>query len=154
MGPQTILLICSGVGGFAGSLPAERVARGGVDGLSAMVELWNVVDAIDLEGLRYSKVFSTVLQYVHRVSVCVCEGVVLRVGVLRECRGGLASAVMMYAKRSSRRLEPLQIAHCGYNSEDLKRISHVTEEQSASLTFLAPSSERAASASTTLTNPL
>jgi hypothetical protein len=84
----------------------------------------------------------------------VCEGVVLRVGVLQDCHGGLASAVMMYAKRSSRRLEPLQIAHCGYNFEDLKRISHVTEEQSASLTFLAPSSERAASASTTLTNPL
>lgn len=33
---HTLRLICSGVGGFCGSLPAERVARGGVIGLSAM----------------------------------------------------------------------------------------------------------------------
>jgi hypothetical protein len=33
---HTIFRICSGVGGFGGSLPAERVARGGVAGLSAM----------------------------------------------------------------------------------------------------------------------
>lgn len=35
----TILLICSGVGGFAGSWSAERMARGGVEGLSAMIAL-------------------------------------------------------------------------------------------------------------------
>jgi hypothetical protein len=33
----SILRICSGVGGFGGSLPAERVARGGVRCLSAML---------------------------------------------------------------------------------------------------------------------
>ena len=33
----TIRLICSGVGGFGGSLPAERVARGGVDGRLTMI---------------------------------------------------------------------------------------------------------------------
>lgn len=33
----TIRRTCSGVGGFGGSLPAERVARGGVEGRSAML---------------------------------------------------------------------------------------------------------------------
>ena len=34
----SILRICSGVGGFGGNFPAERVARGGVRGLSAMLK--------------------------------------------------------------------------------------------------------------------
>jgi hypothetical protein len=33
---SSIRLTCSGVGGFGGSLPAERAARGGVAGLSGM----------------------------------------------------------------------------------------------------------------------
>lgn len=40
----TIRLICSGVGGCGGSLPVERVARGGVAGRSAMIVImaWGV----------------------------------------------------------------------------------------------------------------
>lgn len=34
---SSMRLICSGVGGFGGSLPAERVARGGVDGRPDML---------------------------------------------------------------------------------------------------------------------
>lgn len=34
----TILLTCSGVMGLGGSLPADRVARGGVEGRSAMLK--------------------------------------------------------------------------------------------------------------------
>lgn len=35
----TIRRTCSGVSGFGGSLPAERVARGGVEGLSDIVQV-------------------------------------------------------------------------------------------------------------------
>ena len=34
---STIRLICSGVNELEGSLPAERIARGGVEGFSVMV---------------------------------------------------------------------------------------------------------------------
>lgn len=36
----SIFRICSGVGGFGGSWPAERVARGGVRCLSAIARVW------------------------------------------------------------------------------------------------------------------
>ena len=49
---SSILRICSGVGGFGGSLPAERVARGGVVCLSDMLKFGSVVCYLSLVSWR------------------------------------------------------------------------------------------------------
>lgn len=74
----SILRICSGVGGFGGSFPAERVARGGVDGRSAMVVCVNgtprrLID-VSKETARITKRLFGILEgFAKQMLVAICK---------------------------------------------------------------------------------